>query len=67
MAPVPLGISSTPRIEVAGFSVFADSRIDAQDKRARTRLCPYLSRPPVATKHLRRYRYGKLIYILKRQ
>ncbi|QQR91466.1 MAG: transposase [Myxococcales bacterium] len=45
----------------------SDSRIDAQDKRARTRLCPYLSRPPVATKHLRRYRYGKLIYILKRQ
>ncbi len=74
----PQGMTVKPRIEVNGFSVFADSRVPAEDKRGRYRLCRYLSRPPVATKRLRRYRHstraarapardGKLIYKLKRR
>ncbi len=41
----PVGPSPTQRIEVLGFCVFADSRIAEHDKRARYRLCRYLSRP----------------------
>lgn len=63
----PSTATTTPCIEVAGFSVFADSSIAAQDKHARYRLCRYLSRAAVATKRLRRYRDGKLQYKLKRR
>lgn len=74
----PKGPIPKPRIEVLGFCVFADSRIAAHDKRARYRLCRYLSRPPVATQRLRRYRHqlaprqralddGKWMYKLKRR